>query len=281
MNDLPKITIITPSYNQGKYLRETIESVLNQHYPKLEYFIVDGGSTDESVEIIRKYEKHIDWWVSEKDEGQSDAIHKGFQRATGDMLGWLNSDDVYFPRVLKKIGEAFARFPEAAIYVGGNAIGEVEDGRIRKCSIPSRPLKICSRYGFIGFGQQSSFFNAKDYRQIGGINRKLYMRMDGDLIYRLLLHNPRVVVIEDMIGFFRWHKKSKSMVSVDRFYEESNDFVTSFDIPRKARNIYRMLYKIYRFCSGGYFKSWANTRRYKGMRMIDIWSKSNNSEVIM
>lgn len=97
----PKISIVTCSYNQGHFLEETILSVIGQHYPNLEYIIIDGGSTDNSVEIIRKYEKHLAYWVSEKDEGQTAALNKGFSKATGSILGWLNSDDVYLPGALQ------------------------------------------------------------------------------------------------------------------------------------------------------------------------------------
>jgi len=108
----PKISVVTPSFNQGQYLEETIRSVLDQGYPNLEYFVMDGGSTDDSVEIIRKYADRLTGWVSEPDGGQMHAINKGFARATGDIMAWLNSDDKYCPWTFNVIGRIFAGLPE-------------------------------------------------------------------------------------------------------------------------------------------------------------------------
>jgi glycosyltransferase involved in cell wall biosynthesis len=107
MTNNPKITIITPSFNQGKYIERTIQSVLSQDYPNLEYIIIDGGSTDQTVDIIKKYERHLKYWVSEKDNGQSHAINKGLKYATGDIINWLNSDDYLEPQALNVIAESF------------------------------------------------------------------------------------------------------------------------------------------------------------------------------
>ena len=105
---LPKITIVTPSYNQGQFLEETIRSVILQGYKNLEYIVIDGGSTDNSLEIIHKYQDYLTYWVSEPDEGQAEAINKGFNLATGDIFAFLNSDDVYLPETLAKVGKFFA-----------------------------------------------------------------------------------------------------------------------------------------------------------------------------
>src|SRR4051812_48252088 len=102
--NLPKISIVTPTLNQGNFIEETILSVIGQNYPNLEYIILDGGSTDNTIEIIKKYEKHLAYWSSEPDKGQSDAINKGFKIATGDILGWINSDDYYMPGIFNHIG---------------------------------------------------------------------------------------------------------------------------------------------------------------------------------
>ncbi len=108
----PLVSIITPSYNQAAFLEETLRSVIEQDYPSMEYLVVDGGSTDGSVEIIKRHEKEISWWVSEKDNGQAEAINKGFNRVRGEIIGWLNSDDTYLPGVLREVVEVFQIRPD-------------------------------------------------------------------------------------------------------------------------------------------------------------------------
>src|SRR4051794_28341061 len=108
----PRISIVTPSYNQGGYLEETIRSILLQGYPNLEYLVIDGGSSDESVDVIKKYERHLTYWESAKDRGQSDALNRGFKRATGEWVGWVNSDDLYLPNALATLMATAAPNPE-------------------------------------------------------------------------------------------------------------------------------------------------------------------------
>jgi len=116
--DYPKISIITPSYNQGRYIEQTIQSVLSQNYPNLEYIIIDGGSTDETVDIIKKYESQLTYWVSEKDSGQTDAINKGFAKCTGYIINWLNSDDYYEPATLHRVANAFMNNKDCKVVCG-------------------------------------------------------------------------------------------------------------------------------------------------------------------
>src|ERR1039458_3148368 len=117
MLNLPRITIVTPSYNQSQFLEDTIRSVLTQNYPNVEYFVIDGGSTDGSVEIIKKYERWLTHWESVPDKGQADAILKGFARSTGDIVGWLNSDDLYLPGCLESVGTYYAEHPKTECVV--------------------------------------------------------------------------------------------------------------------------------------------------------------------
>ena len=268
----PRITIVTPSYNQGRFLEETILSVINQNYPNLEYFIVDGGSTDNSIDIIKKYEDRIDWWVSEKDEGQSDAIDKGFKRATGQLIGWLNSDDVYFPGALKEVGRAYIACPSASIYTGGMAIGSMGDGPIKKCVIPSPPRAWLPRYGLMDIGQQASFYNIEVYKKIGGIRRDLHMRMDGDLHFRLMKYHARAVVVNSMIGFIRWHSGTKGCKDYKKYCQEREHFLVSIGLTGLKYKMIINFFRLRRFVSGSYFKSIIATLRYKGMKMSEIWA---------
>jgi glycosyltransferase involved in cell wall biosynthesis len=269
----PRITIVTPSYNQGKYIERTILSVINQNYPNLEYFIIDGGSTDNTIDIIKKYEDKIDWWVSEKDRGQADAIRKGFENATGTLISWLNSDDMLFPGALKKVAKAYLKYPDASIYTGGTAIGALHDGPIRKCSFPPPPWAWLKNYGLIPIGQMSTFINRKYYKMVGGININLFHRMDADLFYRLLKFHPRVVIIPYMIGFIRFHDEAKSATAKIIYQKEQNEFIKSIGVSPFKFKILVYFSRLLRLFTGSYFKSFIVTLHLRGKRIEEIWAQ--------
>src|SRR6185295_7144434 len=118
LSELPKVSVITPSFNQGQFLEASIRSVLAQDYPNIEYIVVDGGSKDESVEVIKKFQDRLKWWVSEKDKGHADALNKGFSHATGEILAWLNSDDIYFPKAVSEAVAILRTRPEVGMVYG-------------------------------------------------------------------------------------------------------------------------------------------------------------------
>ena len=209
MNDLPRISIVTPSYNQAQFLERTIISVLNQNYPNLEYMIIDGGSTDGSVDIIRKYDKYLTYWVSEPDDGQSDAINKGFDISTGDILAWLNSDDMYLPGALFKVADMFRKCPDAALVYGDFIKVDAADRCIALRRQPSFDYRICLYFYTIAI-QPASFFGRKAFFEVGGIDTSLNYTMDYDLILRLAQYGE-VANISEYLCAFRFHSATKTI----------------------------------------------------------------------
>ncbi|MFX0196412.1 MAG: glycosyltransferase family 2 protein [Candidatus Hodarchaeota archaeon] len=186
MNELPLVSIVTPSYNQGQFIDETIRSVLLQGYPNLEYIIIDGGSTDGSVDIIRKYADRLDYWVSEKDSGPAQAINKGFARAEGKILAWLNSDDFLLPGAIGRIAEIHKNNPSAVAWVGG-CYRINTTGRILSAVIPQGLNRDClADWGNGGFFYQPScFFTAQAWHKVGPLDENLHFVFDLDLWLRL------------------------------------------------------------------------------------------------
>lgn len=186
MSRFPTISIVTPSYNQGQFIEETIRSVLLQDYPDLEYIIIDGGSTDGSVEIIRKYADRLDYWVSEKDSGSAHAINKGFARAHGDLFAWLNSDDFLLPGAISRIVEMHNEHPTAVAWVGG-CYRIDPNGRILSVIIPEGLNRDClADWGHRAlFYQPSCFFAAQAWYKIGPLDENLHYAFDLELWLRL------------------------------------------------------------------------------------------------
>jgi len=208
----PKISIVTPSYNTAEFLEATIQSILDQNYPNLEYIIIDGGSTDGSVDIIRKYQDRLAYWVSEKDGGHYDAAHKGFALATGEICGWLNSDDLYFSFALRTVAEIMSDLPEVCWLTtlnpvlwdaGGLMIGSTRiEGYSLDAYLDGRYLE--TRHTGFGYLQQESMFWRRSlYEKIeGGINNRFRLSADFDLWGQFFRH-AKLYGVESMLGGFR------------------------------------------------------------------------------
>ncbi|NJL12521.1 MAG: glycosyltransferase [Microscillaceae bacterium] len=210
MQELPKISIVSPSYNQGQYLEETILSVIGQNYPNLEYIIIDGGSTDNSVEIIKKYEKHLAYWVSEPDRGQAHAINKGFAMATGDILAWLNSDDMYMPNILNFIAINLKETSQAMLLFG-DVIHIQEDNKklFSNSSIKyfEQQLELC----YVDFiVQPSSFWTRKTWETLGDLNEKYNYVFDWEWFIKAQQAKTKFVYISKYLSIYRIHSSHKT-----------------------------------------------------------------------
>lgn len=216
-----KITIITPSFNQAQFLEQTIDSVLSQKYHNLEYIIIDGGSQDRSVEIIKKHEKYLKYWVSEKDRGQSHAINKGLSIATGEIVNWLNSDDYYQPNALNLISELFADPKVSAVCAKSNIVAS---GEILKISSGTDVYgkNISKTIGWARIDQPETFFRASAYRHVGLLNENLHYIMDKEWWSRYLIELglDGVVQSNECLVNFRLQPESKTMKHGKKFNEE-------------------------------------------------------------
>jgi len=222
---LPKISIITPSYNQGAYIENTILSVLEQDYPNLEYFVIDGGSTDNSADIIRKYASRLTYWVSEKDEGQSDAINKGLEHATGDIIGWLCSDDLYLPGTLHKVASVFENKPDAVMIHGASVL--FGDGNREVVKAAEKEDLWLRYFSVIPFPQPSSFFRKKLIDEQGPLNKSLHFAMDYDLLVRAALHY-NITAVDELWSKYRLHTESKTTGKLEKFAEEWIEVFSKF-----------------------------------------------------
>ena len=214
----PLVSIVTPSFNQARYLESTIRSVLDQDYPNLEYIIVDGGSSDGSVEIIRRYSDRLAWWVSEKDHGQTDAINKGFEHARGKFLAWLNSDDTYETNAVTEAVAFLQEQPELGLVYGdANFIDENGSiiGRFPAAQTDYRRL----RRGYVHVPQQSAFWRADLWRKVAPLDPSFFFAMDYDLWVRLAALAP-VRYVPRRWASFRLHTQGKTIAADDRCWPE-------------------------------------------------------------
>lgn len=245
MNE-PKISIITPSFNQVNFIEKTIQSVLDQQYPNLEYIIIDGTSTDGSVEIIQKYQENLSFWVSEPDSGQADALAKGFSKATGDIMGWLCSDDLLEPGCLWDVAELFQKYPHMRAVYGDTKWIDSQEKLIKiKKELPFNRFIWLYEHNFIP--QPSTFWRKDLYEQVGGLDSSFNLGMDADLWIRFnevttLHHIPKVW------SCMRMHAQQKTSMLVPDLRKERQIIRTRYvgDEPYISFRLKKFIAKVFR-----------------------------------
>lgn len=221
MNNKPLVSIITPSFNQGAYLEQTIQSVIGQTYSNIEYIIIDGGSDDNSVEIISKYASRLQYWVSEQDKGQADAINKGLTKARGDIVAYLNSDDVLELDAVQKMVDAFEKWPESAVIYGTCAIIDEQNNQIKPPAGKQTNLKRLLIKGMTpDIHQPACFFNLAKIKRRPLFNDELRFVMDYELLLYCFTHKLHIHFIPDYLANFRMHNQAKTSAQAMEMYEE-------------------------------------------------------------
>jgi len=233
----PRVSIVTPSYNQGRFIEETIRSILLQGYPDLEYILIDAHSTDETINIVRRYAPWLAYWVSEPDRGQADALRKGFDKARGELLGWINADDLLATGALRTLTEAYVGHPHFGIYAGtveNFKHTPSEEGReiVKQHNISFANLLLPMYTEKPRFHQPGIFFTSDIYREAGKVDPNYQYRMDYDLLIRMLDEGGRVYYLNESLAYFRKHALSKTG---RRTYAH---FVRAFDETSNVTNRY-------------------------------------------
>jgi glycosyltransferase involved in cell wall biosynthesis len=281
MPALPKITIVTPSFNQGKYIRETVESIVYQEYEKLEYFVVDGGSTDESVDLIKQNERSISWWISEKDKGQSDALMKGFSRGTGELFAWVNSDDILFPGCLTEIGRSYVQNGEPDLISANVAYIDKDSCITRFVRLPQQSRFLLSQ-GIWHVSAPVVFFKASLFRAIGGLDLNYHLAMDLDMWLRMMKRGARVHHIKKYLGAYRWHRDTKTAQTLRKqapeWAGEIDEIWNNYapNLTDRKVKFWAMAYKLFQLLNLNYLREFIDHRQCGSTKYWQDVVKSKN-----
>ena len=266
----PRISVVTPSYNQARYLEETIRSVLQQRADIDEYIIMDGGSNDGSVDIIRRYADQIDHWVSERDGGQGAAIRKGFERARGDVLFWVNSDDLMAPGAAARVREAFQKHPEWDVLTGYSVFVDAESHITAVNCVPAESRWWASQ-GVLHVCQQTCYFTKALYDRVGGMDPSLHCALDTELWLRFFEADATWGRVPAILGGFRLHGEMKGVTWTES-YERERHIVAArhpwFPTRPSPFTLGRILYRTQR-AAGILVGRDTWTRRFAGSMLSD------------
>jgi|ERR1035437_758867 glycosyltransferase involved in cell wall biosynthesis len=265
--NLPKISVITPSFNQGQFLEETLLSVINQNYSNLEYIVIDGGSTDNSVEIIKKYEQHLAFWISEKDSGQSEAINKGFKRATGDIICWLNSDDILVPDALNKVVNCFKENKDLDLLVGYTVIIDKISCIITGLFI-LKQKKWYAKHGIYYVNQPAMFWKRRMFETVGFLREDFQASMDTEFLIRIFEKNFNIGHLGKILAGFRVHSESKSAAGWNNldYIRDLDELIKLYGMGYGGRPklFFLLIYGFEKLIKGVYFKKWIFTIKWRG-----------------
>lgn len=268
MNNL-KISVITPSYNQGKFIEETINSIISQSYKNFEYIIIDGGSTDETLGIIEKYSSYLHYWVSESDDGQTNAINKGFMHASGDIFCWINSDDVLLPGSLKLVADYFKLNPQVNFVNGDTVFIDSTSKILLRHFIPKQSPFWASK-GIYYCSQQSMFWRKGLFEKIGYLDERFYATMDLEFLIRIFKYNISIGQIKYPLGAIRIHSETKStnggQIWIDNYNMIAKLHPGYFKISPSL--FYLFLFRVFKSIQFLYFKQYLYKVFYKSKTLI-------------
>lgn len=268
-----RISIVTPSYNQAAYLEETLRSVASQREHVHEYFVFDGGSDDGSVGIIKRYSNWIDHWVSEKDNGQGDVIRRGFEKATGDVLYWLNSDDVLVPGALKRVHERFNQRPDLDVLTG-YAVFIDERSRILNMHRGPHDSPNWLRFGYMRLRQPTCFFRRSAYEAAGGIDPSLHCVLDTELWYRLMNTTDRWGHTDSFVAAHRVHSETKGQRLTEQYQRERSELKRRYRCAKVdiiSHTIGRIAYYISQAASGRAHSNIRDRRHLTGKPLTEVF----------
>jgi glycosyltransferase involved in cell wall biosynthesis len=275
-----RITVVTPSFNQAKFLEETLRSVLSQRDQIHEYFVLDGGSTDGSVEIIQAHAARggIDYWHSRPDRGQSDAIDQGFKRATGDYLAWINSDDLFLPGALKRIRDALE---EHAAWDALTGYHVRIDSESRMSSMHRIPGESCRAawWGIHHIAQQTCIFRKSMYEKVGGLDLAMHCAMDTELWLRMFAVGAKWGHIPEYLAAFRIHEAAKGSSWLDEYRRETA--LVHARHPQYTESVRQFIglpcYRLMQLLSGRHLRAAWDLSRYRGKSVTDVFGDWNRS----